>query len=306
MIYTCTLNPSIDYFVEVDELKQGSLNRADHTSFYPVGKGINVSRVLKNVGKKSTALGFVGGFTGQFIRDFLAAEQINEDFIEVDQPTRVNVKVKSTEEMEINGRGSMVSKQQQDQLLDKISLLTKDDFIVLAGSLPPSLSVEYYQSLVEICREKGVPVVVDTSGSALKEMITYQPFLVKPNQHELGELFQTEIKTVDEAVTYGKRLLAQGPENVIVSLGGEGALFLNHEVVAYANVPKGVLKNSVGAGDSMVAGFLASYQQTNDVLQAFSYGIAAGSATAFLIDLCQKDDVDKLLPQVHVDILETS
>lgn len=304
MIYTCTLNPSVDYVVEMDNVKIGSLNRADKTAFYPGGKGINVSRVLKRLGHTTTALGFVGGFTGDYIRNSLKEEGILQDFTLVADPTRVNIKLKSSQETEINGQGSEITKQKEAELFEKIASMTDQDFLVLAGSLPPTISPDFYQLIAKECKKNNVRFIVDTSGEALAGILSYRPFLIKPNQDELGELFNVAITTVEEAIKYGQRLLADdGPENVIISLGGNGALLLNKEITAYANVPKGQLKNSVGAGDSLVAGFIASYVENRDFLKAFKNGIAAGSATAFSNDLCDKSSLEKLLPEIKIQLV---
>lgn len=303
MIFTCTLNPSIDYVVEIDDVELGSLNRANKTAFYPGGKGINVSRVLKRLEVTTTVLGFVGGFTGEFIRNYLKEEGVIQDFTLVNEPTRVNVKLKSSVETEINGHGAAISEEKQLELFEKIAALTKQDYFILAGSLPPTISADFYQKIVAKCNENKVRFIVDTSGEALAGILKYQPFLIKPNQHELGDLFNVEISSVKDAIKYGRKLLENGPENVIVSLGGEGALFLNKEISAYANVPKGQLKNSVGAGDSLVAGFIASYVENKNFLEAFKYGIAAGSATAFSSDLCNKSSLEKLLPEIKIEIV---
>ncbi|RXI99822.1 1-phosphofructokinase [Anaerobacillus alkaliphilus] len=303
MIYTCTLNPSIDYIVEVEDVKLGSLNRATKTAYYPGGKGINVSRVLSRLGSSSTALGYIGGFTGAFIRDVLAKSGIANDFIEVNEPTRINIKLKTGKETEINGLGASITKEEESKLFEKISALSTEDFLVLAGSLPPNVSADFYSLIAKLCFEKNIPFIVDTSGVALEGILHYEPFLVKPNEHELGELFGVAITSLEEAVNYGKKLHEKGPKNVIVSLGSKGAVLINDRVIAHANVPKGELKNSVGAGDSLVAGFvLASVSKKND-LEALKYGIACGSATAFSLDLCEKLDVEKLLPEIKINIL---
>ena len=303
MIFTCTLNPSVDYVVEIDNVELGGLNRAKKTAFYPGGKGINVSRVLKKLGITNTALGFVGGFTGDFITNSLKKEGILQDFTLVDEDTRVNVKLKSSVETEVNGQGAVISKEKEQELFEKITTMTAEDYLVLAGSLPPSVSSNFYKKIAAQCKENNVHFVVDTSGKALEEVLPYQPFLIKPNQHELGELFNVDISSVEDAVKYGRKLLEKGPENVIVSLGGDGALLLNKEISAYANVPKGDLKNSVGAGDSLVAGFIASYVENENFLEAFKYGIAAGSATAFSSDLCNKSSLEELLPEIKIEVL---
>ncbi|MFZ3590056.1 1-phosphofructokinase [Bacillus sp. DJP31] len=300
MIYTCTLNPSIDYLVELENLEIGTLNRAKHTSFYPGGKGINVSRVLKRLGIRNKAFGFVGGFTGEFIKEYLTKEGISHEFIEHDGPTRINVKVSADRETEINGNGAIIIDQMQQALSDLIGTLSKEDLFVLAGSYPTSISLDYYESLAELCSKKEIPFVIDVSGPSLKDVLKYKPFLIKPNQHELAELVGVDISSKEEAIFHAKKIVENGPVNVIVSMGGDGAVLVNKNLTAVATVPKGQVKNSVGAGDSTVAGFLASYVLHKDLLQAFQYGVAAGTATAFSIDLCQQTDVDRIYPQIKV------
>lgn len=300
MIYTCTLNPSIDYLVGLEDVKFGSLNRANKTAFYAGGKGINVSRVLKSLGETSTALGYIGGFTGAFIQEQLEQAGILQDFIKVNDPTRINIKLKSGVETEINGLGPMISEEQKLELFEKISEISSEDFLVLAGSLPAAISPDFYGEIAKLCYDRKIHFIADTSGEALRSILQYEPFLVKPNEHELGELFNVEISSIEEVVFYGRKLLEKGPINVIVSLGSKGALLINKDVAAYANVPKGELKNSVGAGDSLVAGFVASYKKQSDCFEAFKFGIACGSATAFSQDLCDKDSVQKLLPEIKV------
>ncbi|GMB09677.1 fructose-1-phosphate kinase [Thermolongibacillus altinsuensis] len=300
MIYTCTLNPSVDYVVELTDFHFGELNRATKTAFFPGGKGINVSRVLKRLGVDNTAFGFIGGFTGNFITDALKKEQIHCDFVEVDGDTRINIKLKASIETEINGQGPLVSDKDQQQLIDRIERLQEGDFLVLAGSLPPSLPAHFYITMMETAKKKGVHVVVDTSGDALKQAIANKPFLVKPNQFELGELFETTIRSHEEIITYGKKLIEDGVEHVIVSLAGDGAFFFHKDMTLFATVPKGVVKNSVGAGDSMVAGFLAAYVNGKSLEEAFRYSVAAGSATAFSEDLCTKVKVEQLLNEITI------
>ncbi|MDR7074575.1 1-phosphofructokinase [Fictibacillus barbaricus] len=303
MIYTCTLNPSIDYVASVKNFKEGQLNRTETAQMYPGGKGINVSRVLKYLGTDSTALGFIGGFTGDFIRDYLTNAHISNDFIQVHEPTRINVKLKSDTETEINGLGPDISLEQQQELIEKVRSLAADDILVLAGSIPPSLSINFYAELSAICMLQNVRVVLDTTGETLKKTLPYKPFLIKPNHHELGDLFETTITTVEDAVHYGKRLLDEGAQNVIVSMAVQGAVFLNHDHVLLANVPSGTVKNSVGAGDSVVAGFLSQITQSDDIILAFKTGVASGSATAFSEDLCTKEHMESLLKEIKVQKL---
>jgi 1-phosphofructokinase len=300
MIYTCTLNPSVDYVVEVEHFRVGELNRATKTAAFPGGKGINVSRVLKRLGVDSTAFGFIGGFTGAFIESELKKEDIRADFVKVNGDTRINIKLKSGEETEINGQGPTILPEHQGELMNKIQAFNQEDILVLAGSIPPSISADFYNRMVETAKQNGVKVVVDTSGPALKQFIQHHPFLMKPNHHELGELFDTEISSKNDIISYGSKLVELGVEHVIVSMAGDGAFFFNKDKTLFATAPKGIVKNSVGAGDSMVAGFLAAYLNEQDVEKAFQYSVATGSATAFSEDLCTKEKVEQLLHEVKV------
>ncbi|KAA0545293.1 1-phosphofructokinase [Bacillus sp. BGMRC 2118] len=304
MIYTCTLNPSIDYLVTVQDVKLGALNRTNETAFYPGGKGINVSRVLKRLGVDSVALGFVGGFTGDYINQYLQTESISTSFIQHEEPTRINIKLKGNEETEINGSGAYISKEQQEALYKQVSALTEHDYFVLAGSFPPSVSLDFFKSLASSCEEKRIPLVADVSGEALREVLQYKPFLIKPNHHELGDLVEAKIETKQDAIKYGKKLLEKGPQNIIISMGGQGAVFVNDEMVVSAQVPKGEVKNSVGAGDSTVAGFLAALTLGDSLETAFRFGVASGTATAFSTDLCEKKDVEKIVPQIEIEVVK--
>ncbi|MBQ6446805.1 MAG: 1-phosphofructokinase [Bacillus sp. (in: Bacteria)] len=300
MIYTLTLNPSVDYIIEVPEVHLGELNRLEKTSKFAGGKGINVSRVLKRMGVQSKALGFVGGFTGSFIENQLQAEYIETDFVKVEEDTRINVKVKADTETELNASGPTISEVKFQELKNKIASLTSEDLLVLAGSVPSTLPKTTYEELVKICHENNVSFVVDAEGDLLKAVLPYRPFLIKPNHHELGELFGTTITTAEEAIPYGKKLLEMGAQNVIVSLAGEGAVLISQHEELISTVPKGEVKSSVGAGDSMVAGFLSKYEETQDMKESFRYSIASGSATAFSIGLCTKEKVESLLSQVQL------
>ncbi|SFA40475.1 fructose-1-phosphate kinase [Parageobacillus thermantarcticus] len=300
MIYTCTLNPSVDYIVHVDELRLGELNRAVKTLTFPGGKGINVSRVLKRLGVESTALGFIGGFTGSFIIEQLQNENIACDFVEVPGNTRINVKLKSGTETEINGQGPMMEPEHEEALIKKLQALTENDVVVLAGSVPSSLSPDVYEKIIDEAKKAKAKVVVDTSGPVLKQLLARKPFLAKPNHKELAELFETSFHSQDEIMVYGRRLAELGVENVIVSMAGNGAFYFNKEITLFAEAPKGTVKNSVGAGDSMVAGFLAAYTSGKSLEEAFAYSVASGSATAFSEDLCTKDYVEQLIREVNV------
>ncbi|WP_079710870.1 1-phosphofructokinase [Paraliobacillus ryukyuensis] len=300
MLYTCTLNPSIDYIIHVEDFVEGGLNRGKNTSYYPGGKGINVSRVLKRLEVANTALGFLGDFTGEFIKNKLHNESIKTAFIEVDGTTRINMKLKASDETEINGPGPVISAQQLEALYTQIRQLNAGDFLVAAGSIPSTVPADFYVKVATICAENGVKMVADTSSQALKEILGTSLFLVKPNHHELGELFDVTIKTTEDAITYGKQLQQQGAEHVLVSMGGSGAVYISPEACYVAKAPVGTVKNTVGAGDSMVAGFLAAYTKGKSLEDTFRYAIATGSATAFQDDLCEKKDVDALLSTIEI------
>ncbi len=300
MIYTCTLNPSLDYFIQIDQFQPGELNRMASEKKMPGGKGINVSRVLKRLQTDSLATGFLGGFTGDFIKKKLSEENIETSFIPVEGDTRINVKLKSDDETEINGLSPVISSSQLQELIKKAEKLGSEDILVLSGSLPGSVDHSFYKEMIEHVRGREVKVVVDTSGEALKEAIKANPFLVKPNQHELSQLFNAKVDTPAKAVHFAKELVNSGISNVIVSMGADGALLVTADSVYYADVPEGELKNSVGAGDSLVAGFLANFIKSNDIKKAFQYGAASGSATAFSVDLCTKESVEKILPAVKI------
>ncbi|MCT2346419.1 1-phosphofructokinase [Bacillales bacterium AN1005] len=298
MIYTLTLNPSVDYIIELSEVNLGELNRTEQTSKFAGGKGINVSKVLQRMGVESKALGFVGGFTGDYIKNQLKQEAIHTDFVQVEEDTRINVKVKAADETELNAAGPTISAEKLAELKEKISKLNSEDLLVLAGSIPSTLPANTYEELVKICSENKVSFVVDAEGELLQKVLPYNPFLIKPNHHELGDLFDTTITSAEDVIPYGRKLLELGAQNVIVSLAGDGAVFINQHETIISTVPKGEVKSSVGAGDSMVAGFLAKYKETQDLKEAFRYSIASGSATAFSIGLCTKEKVESLLPQV--------
>jgi len=300
MIYTITFNPSIDYIVEVKDFQVGEVNRVETDYKYPGGKGINVSRVLNNLGIKNKAMGFIGGFTGAYVKSFLENDGVDTDFIDVKGDTRINTKLKSSLETEINGMGPKIEKEDLEKLLIKLDSLNADDFLVLAGNVQSSLPKDIYAQVQERCKNKNVKVIVDTTGEALTCTLKHKPFLIKPNNHELGDIFNIEINSQDEVIKYGRELLSLGAENVIVSMAAKGAMLICSEVVYHAEAPRGQVKNSVGAGDSLIGGFLAKYSQSYDIAEAFKWGIASGSATAFSLDLCKKQDVEKLLNEVKI------
>ncbi|WP_332238205.1 1-phosphofructokinase [Sporolactobacillus sp. KGMB 08714] len=300
MIYTCTLNPAVDYFLQIDHFRAGELNHVETDRKMPGGKGINVSRVLNHLGQTSKCLGFIGGFTGNFIKEQLAGEGIETDFVPVNGDTRINVKLKSDTETEINGVAPQITDSQLDALFAKIAGLTAEDILVLSGSVPGTLPITIYKDMIEKVAAGRAKVVVDTSGEAFEEVVTAKPFLIKPNHHELGEYFGVMIKSADDVKKYGKKLVDQGIEHVIVSMGGKGAVYIDKDEYLFAPPAKGVLRNSVGAGDSLVGGFLSEYAVSGSFRKAFQKGAAAGSATAFSVDLCSREKVEELLPQIKV------
>ncbi|TMN23210.1 1-phosphofructokinase [Lentibacillus cibarius] len=303
MIYTCTITPSIDYTTYLPTFRTGDLNRTEHVAYYPGGKGINVSRVLSRLRADTTALGFVGGFTGGYIETFLQNEGILTDFVHTSETTRINVKIKADEETEINGPGPVLEERLQAQLFSKLQSLQQGDTFVLAGRIPNSIPDAFLDKVGELCQSRGVHFVVDTSGPRLKKLAKQQPFLMKPNQEELGEMFDTTIHDRHEAHACAEQLVAQGITNVIVSMGGAGALFVNSETAVAAVAPEGHVQNTVGAGDSVVAGFLAFYEKGASVKDAFQFGVACGSATAFSTDLCERQQAEALRQTVKLSTM---
>ncbi|KMJ56054.1 phosphofructokinase [Bacillus sp. LL01] len=300
MIYTVTLNPAVDYFLEIDELTLGQVNRSVGERKAPGGKGINVSRVLKRLGYSSEALGFIGGFTGRFIEDALRDEAIQTNFIKVNGDSRINVKVHSEEETELNGTSPEISKEQLQQLESQLKKLTEGDVLVLAGSVPTTLSVCLYQDMISIARKQGAFVCLDTSGESLDKAIQARPSFIKPNHHELGEMYGVDIKEVQQAIPYAKDLVGKGIEYVLVSFAGEGALLATKEEMYFATPPRGIVQNSVGAGDSTVAGFIAAMQEGKTDREALSFSVASGSATAFSKSFCERKEVEEFSQTIDV------
>lgn len=300
MINTITLNPSLDYVVKVDSFKVDSLNRSTEEQVYAGGKGINVSIVLKNLGVENTALGYIAGFTGDEILKQINNHGVNCDFIKLENGiSRINVKLKSDGETEINGSGPEITENDLKALYEKLSNLSKGDYLILSGSIPSSVPDDIYERIMKSLLEKEVEFVVDATKDLLLKVLKYRPFLIKPNHHELAEMFNVELKNDDDIITYGKKLQEMGAKNVLISMAGDGAILLpeNGEAIK-REVPKGILKNSVGAGDSMVAGFLCGYIKYNNIDEAFKMGIATGSASAFSEELATKEEVEKLLAQM--------
>ena len=303
MIYTVTLNPSIDYVINLEHLNTGHVNRVNSEHVYPGGKGINVSRILKTLGHDNVATGFVSNFTGDFITNSLSDLNIKSDFIKLDNGfTRINVKIKSDEETEINGGGPHISDEKLKELFDKLSELKEGDILVLAGSIPSTLKEDLYEKIMEQVKEYNVKVVVDATKNLLLNVLKYNPFLIKPNNHELEEIFNVKLECVDDIATYSRKLQEMGARNVLVSRGKDGAILITEDKELFiSNVPKGIVINSVGAGDSMVAGFISGYTNSNSYEEALRLGAASGSATAFSSDLANKDLIDKLIKEIKIE-----
>ena len=297
MIYTVTFNPALDYVVKVDNFCTGGINRVYQENVFFGGKGINVSVVLKELGLTSTALGFTAGFTGEAIENGLKEQGITADFIRLAEGmSRINVKMKSQNETEINGQGPNIPQEALDALFEKLSRLEEGDVLILAGSIPNTLPEDVYEQIMAKLDGKGILIAVDATKDLLLNVLKYHPFLIKPNNHELGEMFGVTLETDEDIVFYAKKLQEQGANNVLISMAVDGAILITAEgAVHKIGVPKGTVVNSVGAGDSMVAGFMAGYLTTGDYGVALKLGTASGSATAFSEGLAVKEDIDRLL-----------
>ena len=298
MIYTVTFNPCLDYVVNVDTLTLGAVNRASRETVMAGGKGVNVSIVRKNLGHASCAWGFLAGFTGDEIARRLRDMGIDTDFISVcEGMSRINVKVKAAEETEINGIGPAITEADVEALYAKIDQLTADDILIVSGSVPATMPGDIYERILARLDGRGVRIVVDATRDLLVNVLPYHPFLIKPNNHELGEIFDVVLTTCEDVVPYAKKLQEQGARNVLVSMAGEGAVLVTEDGdVIESPSPKGTVVNSVGAGDSMVAGFVAGYLESDGSYeQAFRMGVCTGSASAFSLGLATRDQVEELL-----------
>ena len=302
MIYTVTLNPAIDYLINLDNLEIGRINRVEDEKVYAGGKGINVSNMLKQLGHENTALGFISGFTGDFIVNTLMEKGINNKFIRLKNGfTRINVKVKGKEETEINGKGPAITNNELNELYKILENLNSSDILVLAGSIPSTLDDKLYENIMDRIKDNNVKVVVDATKNLLLNVLKYKPFLIKPNNHELEEIFNVKLNNNEEIIKYAKKLKEMGALNVLVSMGKDGALLLTENDEVYvSNVAKGIVKNSVGAGDSMVAGFIAGYLNTNSYSEGLKLGAASGGATAFSYDIATKEYIDEIKKQIIV------
>ena len=296
MIYTVTFNPSLDYIVSVSDFKLGLTNRTDSELLLPGGKGINVSTVLQNLGIANTALGFTAGFVGEEVRKEVEQLGVKAEFISLDEGvSRINLKLKSIDGTEINGRGPKIPREAVD------ALMTQLDRLVLAGSIPASMPDDIYQKIMERLDGRDVRIVVDATKDLLLNVLGHHPFLIKPNNHELGDIFGVKLSEREEVVPYAKKLQEKGAVNVLVSMAGKGAVLLAEDGSVYAaEAPKGTLKNGVGAGDSMVAGFLAGYGESGDYEHAFRMGLVAGSASAFSEQLATKDEIKKVYENCRI------
>ncbi|WP_282002305.1 1-phosphofructokinase [Veillonella denticariosi] len=302
MIYTITFNPALDYIVRLNHLETGTINRTTQEYILGGGKGINVSIVLNNLGMDTTALGFIAGFTGQEIVTQLNQFGVTENFIRLREGlTRINVKVKaSDEETEINGRGPTIADDELQALYTQLDALSDEDILILAGSIPSSLPSDMYERIMERLQHKHIRIIVDATKDLLTRVLPYKPFLIKPNNHELSEIFGRTLFSKDDLVSAAKELQTKGAQHVLISMAGDGAILVSADDTVYTSkAPQGTLVNSVGAGDSMVAGFITGYEKTGSLQEALYWGIASGSASAYSENLATLDEVEALLSQVR-------
>ena len=300
MIYTITFNPALDYISQVEKFEIGKINRTKTEKILPGGKGLNVSTVLKNLGIESTALGFIAGFTGEELKRSIEEKGIKTDFIKVEKGiTRINVKISSNEETALNGNGPEITEEDINKLLEKIQKITEEDMVILAGNIPRCINNDIYEIICKTLEKNNVTFVVDATKELLMNVLKYKPFLIKPNKEELEETFKEKIETKEEIIVHAKKLQQIGAQNVLISLGGDGAILVTTEGKEYySKAPKGKVLNTVGAGDSMVAGFIAGYEQSGDFEQAFKMGIATGSASSFSMNLATAEEVANLLKEI--------
>ncbi|WP_374750104.1 1-phosphofructokinase [Staphylococcus aureus] len=304
MIYTVTFNPSIDYVIFTNDFKIDGLNRATATYKFAQGKGINVSRVLKTLDVESTALGFAGGFPGKFIADTLNNSAIQSNFIEVDEDTRINVKLKTGQETEINAPGPHITSAQFEQLLQQIKNTTSEDIVIVAGSVPSSIPSDAYAQIAQITAQTGAKLVVDAEKELAESVLSYHPLFIKPNKDELEVMFNTTVNSDEDVIKYGRLLVDKGAQSVIVSLGGDGAIYIDKEISIKAVNPQGKVVNTVGSGDSTVAGMVAGIASGLTIEKAFQQAVACGTATAFDEDLATRDAIEKIKSQVTISVLD--
>ena len=302
MIYTITFNPAIDYISQVEKFELGKINRTKIEKILPGGKGLNVSTVLKNLGVDNIALGFIAGFTGKELKREVESRGIKTDFINVEQGiTRINVKINSNEETALNGNGPQITEENIQELLNKIKKIQKEDIVVLSGNIPKGINNNIYEIICEILEKNQVTFIVDATRELLIKVLKNKPFLIKPNKEELEETFKTKIDSKEDIIVYARKLQMMGAQNVLISLGGDGAILINSKnEVYYSMAPKGKVVNTVGAGDSMIAGFIAGYIESGDFKHAFKMGIASGSASSFSMDLATSEEVANLLKEINI------
>ena len=299
MIYTITFNPALDYIVNLDEFKEGLVNRTKNESIFPGGKGINVSIVLNNLGVKNKALGYIAGFTGEEIERSLKEYGCETDFIRLKEGnSRINVKIKADKESEINGNGPKINEEEIEEIYIKLCELKNNDILVLAGSIPSTLPNNIYEKIMEKLGHNDVKIIVDATGEILLNTLRFKPFLIKPNHHELQEIFNVKLDNDEDIIKYAKKLRTMGAQNVIVSMADRGAILVDksNEVIKM-EAPSGIVKNSVGAGDSMVAGFIFGYLKNKKIQEAFKLGVITGSASAFSQGLATIKKVESLLEE---------
>ena len=300
MIYTITFNPALDYISQVDNFEIGKINRTKTEKILAGGKGLNVSTVLKNLGIENTALGFIAGFTGEELKKKIEQKGIKTDFIKVrDGITRINVKINSQVETALNGNGPNITEENIKELLEKINNIKTKDVVILAGNIPRCINNNIYEIICKKLKQSKVKFVVDATKELLINVLKYEPFLIKPNKEELEEIFMEKINSKEDIIKHAKQLQKMGAQNVLISLGGEGAILVTHDKKDYyLKAPKGKVINTVGAGDSMVAGFIAGYEKSGDFEKAFKMGIATGSASTFSMELATEKEVAHLLKEI--------
>ena len=306
MIYTITFNPAVDLVIQVPNCQLGILNRSIGEEYVAGGKGINMSIILKRLGVDNIATGFLGGFSGKFIEEILEKEGITPQFISVEGTTRINVKVKGKVETEINAAGPNVGVEKFQQLVNYFKdVLKEGDIVFLAGNAAPGLDETSYVEIAKLCHARGVKLVLDTTKDLLLACLPYHPFMIKPNLHELEELFGVTIQTKEEMLNYAFQLREKGARNVLISCGGEGAFLVSETGQVFtSNTPKGMLINSVGAGDSMLAGFMAKFFETNDYRMSLKQGAASGSATAFSVGIATRELIEELIPHIKIEEIQ--
>jgi 1-phosphofructokinase len=300
MIYTVTLNPSIDYVIGLDRVEVGLVNRLKTASKFPGGKGINVSRILNELNVENTALGFLGGFTGKFVDDALNQLAIKTDFVEINEDTRINVKIHAEKETELNALGPNIEDAELESFVAKFDKIGDGDVVVFSGSIPANLPQTLYDQIIKKIKHNGAQFAVDTTGQGLMDTLANEPLVIKPNNHELGELFNVEIETDADIEKYARKLVEMGAQNVMISMAEKGGMLVSKTGVYRSLAPKGKVLNSVGAGDSMLAGFVGEFVKSKDLESSFKRGLACGSATAFSLDIATNAKINEVFNDIEV------